>query len=226
MFDAVDQIDTEKLADYMASLQNADGSFNGDYSGEVDTRFSYCAISALSLLNKLDKIDAGKARDFILSCQNIDGAFGRMPGAESHAAYVFTCIGSLKMLGDLDLVDKDKLGLWLSRRQCPSGGFNGRPEKLADVCYSWWILSSCYMIERQQWINLDALKTYVLNCQDAVDGGIGDRPGNEVDVFHTFFGLTALSLMGHYNLELIDNTYAIPVKTMKKHFPHIYEKEN
>ena len=99
-------------------------------------------------MNKLDKIDKIKARDFILSCQNIDGAFGGMPGAESHAAYVFTCIGVLKMLGNLDLVDKDKLGLWLSRRQCPSGGFNGRPEKLPDVCYSWWILSSCYMIER------------------------------------------------------------------------------
>ena len=53
MFDSLDAIDTEKLADYMASLQNPDGSFNGDYAGEVDTRFSYCAISALSLLDKL-----------------------------------------------------------------------------------------------------------------------------------------------------------------------------
>jgi hypothetical protein len=33
----------------------------------------------------------------------------------------------------------------------------------------------------------------------------------ELDVFHIFFGLTALSVMGHYDLELIDNTYAIPV---------------
>ena len=57
MFDAVDEINTEKLADFMASLQNPDGSFNGDYAGEIDTRFSYCAISALSLLNKLDKIN-------------------------------------------------------------------------------------------------------------------------------------------------------------------------
>mmetsp|Transcript_26655 Transcript_26655/g.40663 ORF Transcript_26655/g.40663 Transcript_26655/m.40663 type:complete len:80 (+) Transcript_26655:755-994(+) len=78
------------------------------------------------------------------------------------------------------------------------------------------------MIERQEWINLDKLKQYVLNCQDELGGGIGDRPGNEVDVFHTFFGLTALSLMGHYDLELIDNTYAIPRATIEKHFPHIY----
>ena len=50
----------------MASLQNQDGSFSGDYGGEVDTRFSYCAVSALSLLQKLDKIDRIKARDFVL----------------------------------------------------------------------------------------------------------------------------------------------------------------
>jgi geranylgeranyl transferase type-2 subunit beta len=116
MFDSLDEIDTDKLADFMASLQNPDGSFNGDYAGEIDTRFSYCGISALSLLDKLDKINVEKARDFILSCQNLDGAFGGMPGAESHAAYVFCCVGSLKMMGYEALLDKDKLGLWLSRR--------------------------------------------------------------------------------------------------------------
>lgn len=97
----------------MASLQNPDGSFSGDFAGEVDTRFSYCAVSALSLLGKLDQIDRLKARDFILKCQNIDGAFGGMPGAESHAAYVFTCVGALKMLGCENLINIDKLGLWL-----------------------------------------------------------------------------------------------------------------
>jgi len=37
-----------------------------------------------------------------------------------------------------------------------------------------------------------------LNCQDdgligGEGGGISDKPGNQVDVFHTFFGLAALS---------------------------------
>lgn len=55
------------------------------------------------------------------------------------------------------------------------------------------------MIDRQDWINLEALKKYILNCQDSdtdgTGGGFADRPGNETDVFHTFFGLAALSLM-------------------------------
>jgi geranylgeranyl transferase type-2 subunit beta len=51
---------------------------------------------------------------------------------------------------------------------------------------------------------------------------MADRPGNESDVFHTFFGLTALSLMNYFNLNKIDHVYAIPVETIKKNFPHIY----
>jgi len=171
----------------------------------------------------LDKIDKVKARDFVLSCQNIDGAFGGMPGAESHAAYVFVCVGTLKILGYEHQIDQDKLGLWLQRRQTLQGGFNGRPEKLPDVCYSWWVMSSCYMIDRQSWINLEKLKEFILRCQDTDGGGIADRPGNEPDVFHTFFGFTALSMMGHFDLELIDHTYAIPVETVKKHFPHVHQ---
>jgi geranylgeranyl transferase type-2 subunit beta len=114
----------------------------------VDTRFSYSALSALKLLGRLDLINKEKARDFILNCKNIDGAFGGVPGAESHAAYTFCSIGALKILGDESLIDRDKLGSWLSKRQTIQGGFNGRPEKLPDVCYSWWILSTCFMIDR------------------------------------------------------------------------------
>lgn len=66
-------------------LQQADGSFAGDVWGEVDSRFSYCAISCLSLLGMLDAIDVQSATAFILKCKNFDGGFGSIPGAESHA---------------------------------------------------------------------------------------------------------------------------------------------
>jgi geranylgeranyl transferase type-2 subunit beta len=70
----------------ISSLQQQDGSFMGDEWGEIDTRFSYCAISGLSLLGQLDAIDVNKARDYVLACLNFDGGFGTVPGAESHAA--------------------------------------------------------------------------------------------------------------------------------------------
>jgi geranylgeranyl transferase type-2 subunit beta len=57
-----------------------------------------------------------------------------------------------------------------------------------------------------------------LHCQDPEEGGISDRPGNTVDVFHTFFGLAALSLLKpqKYNLSPIDPTYAITKATLAK----------
>lgn len=53
------------------------------------------------------------------------------------------------------------------------------------------------------WINTYKLGQFILNCQDEDDGGIADRPNDMPDVYHTFFGLCGLSLIGH--LEKIGN---------------------
>ena len=73
------------------------------------------------------------------------------------------------------------------------------------------------MMEKEDWIDQEALENFILQCQDS-EGGIGDRPGNTVDVFHTFFGLAALSLLqpAKYGLSSIDPTYAIPKSTLSK----------
>lgn len=74
--------DTDLIASYIGSLQQADGSFAGDKWGEIDTRFSYCAFSALALLGKLRSgvVDVDKGIAYVSSCQNFDGGFGVVPG--------------------------------------------------------------------------------------------------------------------------------------------------
>lgn len=47
---------------------------------QVDTRFSYCALSALWLLDRLDAIDVPAAAAYVASCKNFDGGFGCTPG--------------------------------------------------------------------------------------------------------------------------------------------------
>lgn len=199
------RLDIPAVNNFICKLQQPDGSFSGDEWGEVDTRFSYCALSALSLLGTLEgkdglnaSIDIEKAAIFVASCQNFDGGFGMTPGAESHAGQIFCCVGALSICRRLDLLhDADLLCWWLAERQCDSGGLNGRPEKQADVCYSWWILSSLCILGRIDWIRGDKLSSFILKCQDDEDGGIADRPGDMPDVFHTFFGIAGLSLIGH-----------------------------
>jgi geranylgeranyl transferase type-2 subunit beta len=143
-------------------LQQPSGIFAGDAFGETDTRFLYCAVSALSLLGALDRLDRERTVSYLASCRNFDGGFGRVAGAESHAgqgmrcvincssllpiltkrddvfsllfsAVVWVCTAALAILDRLDVIDVPTLGWWLAERQLPNGGLNGRPEKLEDV---------------------------------------------------------------------------------------------
>lgn len=206
---SLDQLPIEKIVSFVASLQKEDGSFMGDKWGEVDTRFSFCAIACLSLIGRLDAINLEKAVDFVLSCQNFDGGFGSQQNSESHAGLIYCCVGVLSITQNLYRIDADQLGWWLCERQLPSGGLNGRPEKLPDVCYSWWVLSSLTMLGRLHWIDKQLLKKYILASQDT-DGGFSDRPGDMPDPFHTLFGIAALSLLGESDLLKINPTYCMP----------------
>jgi geranylgeranyl transferase type-2 subunit beta len=67
------------------------------------------------------------------------------------------------------------------------------------------------------------LINFILKAQDS-DGGISDRPGNLADIFHTFFGISGLSLLGYFGgdekyscFRAIDPTYALPRDVVEKH---------
>lgn len=156
-------------------------------------------------------IDVPAAVAHVRACQNADGGFGVRPGDESHAGQVFTCLGALRITGSLDAAGlgegsagRDRLAAWLSERQQAGGGLNGRPEKLVDVCYSWWVIASLAMLDRLHWIDKRQLTGFILACQDAQRGGLADRPGDMVDVFHTNFGVAGLSLLGYEGVAEVD----------------------
>jgi len=57
------------------------------------------------------------------------------------------------------------------------------------------------------------------------DGGIADRPQDMADVFHTFFGISGLSLLGYFKAgegesdrvyREIDPLYALPVDVVQR----------
>jgi geranylgeranyl transferase type-2 subunit beta len=85
------------IVKYIQSLQQDDGSFAGDKWLEIDTRFSYCAMLTLSILNRLDAVNVERSNQFIVSCQNFDGGYGCVPGAESHAGQIFCCVAALSV---------------------------------------------------------------------------------------------------------------------------------
>jgi hypothetical protein len=52
ILDALDAIDREATVNFVVSLQKPDGSVAGDEWGEIDTRFTYCALNCLALLDR------------------------------------------------------------------------------------------------------------------------------------------------------------------------------
>ena len=140
---AVDQLGEKKqnVIDFVKSLQNSDGSFVGspdDDKEETDTRFSFCAIATLKLLNALDEIDTSKTVDHIKACQNFDGAFGVRVGSESHAGQVFCCVGTLALLEKLEIIDLELLGWWLADRQVNARGLDRILTFLASMWRTKW----------------------------------------------------------------------------------------
>ncbi|KFZ10806.1 hypothetical protein V502_07914 [Pseudogymnoascus sp. VKM F-4520 (FW-2644)] len=220
--DALDELDKrgpgkQNLGEWIANLQNKEtGTFAGDEWGECDTRFICCGFIGLSLLGLLHLADVDKAVGYIKKCQNFDGGYGVSPGAESHSGQIFACLGALSIAGKLDTVKKPALCGWLSERQTEGGGLNGRPEKLEDVCYSWWVASSLAMLGCLNYIDGKKLETFILKCQDSERGGLADRPGDMVDVFHTVFGVAGLSLLGFPGLAEVDPIYCMPKKVTDK----------
>eukprot|EP00569_Conticribra_weissflogii_P019773 CAMPEP_0171428848 /NCGR_PEP_ID=MMETSP0881-20121228/5497_1 /TAXON_ID=67004 /ORGANISM="Thalassiosira weissflogii, Strain CCMP1336" /LENGTH=459 /DNA_ID=CAMNT_0011948693 /DNA_START=12 /DNA_END=1387 /DNA_ORIENTATION=+ len=188
------RLDKPAIAAFISSLQNEDGSFSGDEWGEVDTRFSYCALSSLALLGCLplpnddkdeegndgcdDKhkeatkpvIDIKKAVSYILSCRNFDGGFGSIPGAESHAGQVFCCIGALSIAHSLHLLNDENNDTDPKNTHGGNASPGGRAG--ADLL-SWWLA------ERQ--------------CDS---GGLNGRPEKQADVCYSWWILSALSIMG------------------------------
>lgn len=97
LYDNLDAIDVEGVVKYIVSLQLPDGSFMGDKWGEIDTRFSFCAVLTLSLLKRMNAINVNKAVEFVLSCKNFDEGFGSRQHSESHAGLIYCCVGLLSI---------------------------------------------------------------------------------------------------------------------------------
>lgn len=216
--DALDETKKKAIVDFILSLRLPDGSFTGDEFGEIDTRFVFVSLYSLKILGALTPEITSSAAEFIMACENFDGGFGMFPGAESHAAQVYTCVAALALCDLLDLV-KERTAAWLSERQViGSGGFNGRPEKLPDVCYSWWVLLSLAALGKTNYVDFDALESFILECQDQEAGGFSDRANNQTDVYHTCFALQGLSLMfaEKYGLQSVDPVLCLPTNVAAK----------
>ncbi|QCE12880.1 geranylgeranyl transferase type-1 subunit beta isoform X1 [Vigna unguiculata] len=205
-------LDSESIASSMRNLQQPDGSFIPIHiGGETDLRFVYCAAAICFMLNNWSGMDKEKAKDYILRCQSYDGGFGLVPGAESHGGGTYCAIASLRLMGLIEdnilsdcasstLIDVPLLLEWILQRQGNDGGFQGRPNKSSDTCYAFWIGAVLRILGGSNFVDHKALRGFLLSCQYKY-GGFSKFPGEYPDLYHSFYGFTAFSLLEESGLK-------------------------
>ena len=212
-------VDVPLLVEFILSTKNYDGGFGTVPGGESHAAYGFCAIAALSLLGQLsdsDKlgIDLDEMGYFLCTRQTPSGGLNGRPEKAPDVCYSWWILASLSMLGRLHWLDGRALGRWIL--QCQDDGVvEGEGQKkrfsVQDDC------PGCEKDSNQQsaptgdaagnaGIVADARSSgeeESAACprvpsdeeQQFPGGGIGDRPGNMPDPFHTFFGLAGLSLL-------------------------------
>ncbi|CAL2045964.1 CBN-FNTB-1 protein [Caenorhabditis brenneri] len=209
--EALKSINKETLFNFLKTCKHESGGFYMHEGGEIDMRSAYCALATCEVVGlPLEEISGGVA-EWIISCQSYEGGFGGEPYTEAHGGYTFCAVASLVLLNRFRLADLESLLRWATRRQMRyEGGFQGRTNKLVDGCYSFWqgaifpLLDGEMEREGKSWekglFEARMLEEYILIGCQSVHGGFRDKPDKPVDLYHTCYVLSGLSVAQKYSL--------------------------
>jgi len=157
-----------------------------------------------------DDMTEGMA-EYTAKCQTYEGGLAPFPYAEAHAGYTFCGLAALAILGKIDAINVTSLLEWLVNKQCElEGGFCGRTNKLVDTCYNFWN-GACFSVlnkyhkdkdgnfqfnyDNSLLFDQEMLQKYTLwACQNTETGGFVDKPGKNIDYYHTNYSMMGLNL--------------------------------
>ncbi|KAK4769478.1 hypothetical protein SAY86_027628 [Trapa natans] len=200
------KINSELILTSMKNLQQPNGSFMPIHTGaETDLRFIYCAAAISYMLEDWSGMNKEKAKDYILNCQSYDGGFGLTPSSESHGGATYCAVASLRLMGFIKddvlhynerdaIIDVPLLVDWSLQRQVIDGGLQGRPNKPSDTCYAFWIGATLRILGGYKLVHEKSLRRFLLTCESEY-GGFSKFPGELPDLYHSYYGLTAFSLL-------------------------------
>lgn len=184
--------------------------------------YAYCAIAALSLLDRpLENSTAAHPSKILHS------GIRDMPGLLHWLAsrqFVHLDPGSsLAQVDEQEEDPADPANFVLPRRLADLSlpeharhvGCNGRCNKVADTCYTWWVGAALVNLGRGDVLDWAASRRFLLDRMAHRVGGFSKHPGGPPDVYHACFGLTALAVMGEPGLNELDSALAVPVRTVR-----------
>ncbi|KAK0665284.1 terpenoid cyclases/protein prenyltransferase alpha-alpha toroid [Cercophora samala] len=216
----VEDIDTEGLTNYILSSQTYDGGFAGSSQEEPHAGYAYCAISALSLLDRpLETTTHPPPPSPLLSrIRDLPALIHWLTSRQ------FIYLDPSSPVPSPDTEEEDPVNFLLpsltSLSLSPPNPIliasNGRTNKVADTCYTWWVLAALSNLSQLplfgDWL---PARRFLLEKMAHRIGGFSKYPGGPPDVYHSCFGLTVMSLMGEPGLRKLDGGLAVPEGTVE-----------
>ncbi|KAL2106538.1 hypothetical protein VUR80DRAFT_6578 [Thermomyces stellatus] len=203
----VEDIDVDGLVGHIRRAQTYDGGMGESSQHESHAGYAYCAIAALSLLE----------RPFAESSEPPPRVLEK--GIPSVPALLRFLVG--RQLAYIDPQDSegdtdnttgcDELGV-----SCEHVGFNGRWNKSVDTCYCWWVGGALKILGHENLINTGPSRAFLLDKTQHIVGGFGKHPGSPPDAYHSFLGLAALATMGDEELGGFDAALCAPESVVRR----------
>jgi geranylgeranyl transferase type-1 subunit beta len=194
---SVKDIDVEALVRHVRSAQGFDGGLGESGEGESHAGYTYCGVATLYLLGRTAQgeglCDPDAAVKWLVSTQT--AYLDDDPEQEDQDSNQPTAP-----------IEFSKLAL----EEVPTYiGSAGRLNKAPDTCYSFWVLASLSMLLSPSSTPLSVIditpqRRWLLKKTQHMIGGFGKEPGYPPDIYHSYLGLAALSVMGEADLKRLD----------------------
>ncbi|CAL3964288.1 hypothetical protein PZA11_001683 [Diplocarpon coronariae] len=215
----VHDIDVEGLVAHIRAGQTYDGGFSESSEHEAHAGYTYCAIAALSFLDRLP--------DPSLYAFQPIGPTSSEPGLTDLPGTIRWLVS--RQVGytdeeDADIAEPDEPIIQLAGiyKDDPVSfldhkevvGLNGRCNKAVDTCYSFWVSASLSLLgqDAAQLLHTQAIRRFLFERTQHMIGGFGKTPGAPPDIYHSYLGLAALSTMKEPGIKSLDPRLCISMQ--------------
>lgn len=221
----VEDIDVDALVAYIAKSRTYDNGIAESSAHEAHSGYAYCAVAALSLLDRpLDPtVQSHPAAALRTAFPDVSSLMHWLVSRQF--AYVEPSTE------DDDAENFTFSSLSISDPSLPVA-FNGRVNKVADTCYCWWVSGALAILPPLQPSsssssshssnNVDLLiarraaRRFLMEETQHMIGGFSKHPGGPPDVYHSSLALAVLAVMGEPGLKEFDPALAVSKETAGK----------
>ncbi|KAL1631910.1 geranylgeranyl transferase type-1 subunit beta [Neofusicoccum ribis] len=212
--DGAQDVDVDAVVRCIRASETYDGGISEAAYHEAHAGFTYCAIGALALLGRLpsnagtppvsdDPVvglsDPELTARWLVARQTLvldeEDTIDMSDGDDTDAAKTPADAPQVVKLHSLPSQPGHQEASAPQFDLLNWAGFNGRCNKIADTCYAWWVGGSLSMLGKIHLTSRSATRRYLLDKTQHLVGGFGKMPGDPPDIYHSFLGLAALSLL-------------------------------